>query len=161
MSLLLNTKNRYNEQFLIGLTNPNNRSAATLNISAGEPFDLACTDVEADFEMVCGVIYDDDDKRHVAVAVEGVIAKLSMRMNQAGERSKALVDAYLEKLERLALVTGSNRLLTLSRSPLTPSEEAPDVGSKGRPSFDGSRFWRLKPNGPPAGERDVTLLMNN
>ena len=161
MALITQVTNRYNTQFLIGLTNPNNRSAATLNVSDDEPFHLACVDVEADFEMVCGVIYDDDDKRHVAVGVEGVIAKLSMRMNQAGERSKALVDAYLEKLERLALVTGRNRLLPLSKSPLTPSEEAPDGGTKVRPSFDGSRFWRLKPNGPPAGERDVTLLANN
>ena len=161
MSLLSNTQSRYNTQFLIGLTNPNNRSAATLNTSAGEPFDLACDDVEADFEMVCGVVYADDDKRHVSVAVEGVIAKLSMRMNQAGDRSKALVDSYMEKLERLAMVTGRNRLLPLSKSPLTPSEEAPEGGGKVRPSFDGSRFWRLKPNGPPAGERDVTLLTNN
>ncbi len=160
MTLLSNTKSRYNEQFLIGLTNPNNRAASTLVEDDGKPFKLACDDVEADFEMVCGVIYDDNDKRHVSVGIEGVIAKLSMRMNQAGERSKALVDSYMEKLERLALVTGRNRLLPLSKSPLTPSEEAPDGGTKVRPSFDGSRFWRLKPNGPPAGERDVTLLTN-
>ena len=159
-TLLDEVKDRYNEQFLIGLTNPNNRAASTLDVSDNSPFDLATDDVMADFEMLCGTIYDNDDKRHITVAVEGVIAKLSMRMNQAGERSKALNDAYVEKMERLALVTGRNRLIPKSKSELTPSDEAPDGGTKVRPRFDGSRFWRLKPNGPPAGERAVTLLTN-
>lgn len=150
---------RYNAQFLIGLTNPNNRAAASLDTDSGKPLDLASDDVQADMEMICGVLFDIDDRRHVSVAVEGVIAKLSMRMNQAGERSKALSDAYFEKLERLALVTGRNRLKPTSMSELTPSEEAPG-GTEVRPKFDGSRFWRLKPNPPPAGERDVTLITN-
>ena len=159
-TLLDEVKKRYNEQFLIGLTNPNNRAAATLDTDAGSPFDIAQIDVHADFEITCGVFFNVDDKRHVSVGVEGVIAKLSMRMNQAGDRSKSLVDAYVERLERLALVTGRNRLKPLSKSELQPSDEVPEGYSKVRPTFAGSRFWRLKPNGPPAGERDVSLLTN-
>ena len=160
MALITQVTNRYNTQFLIGLTNPNNRSASTVATGSTSAIALAATDVEADFEMICGIVYDDDDGRHVAVAVEGVIAKLSMRMNQAGDRSKNLVDAYTMRLEQLAMVTGRDRLLPLSKSELTPSDEAPDGGTKVRPKFDGSRFWRLKPNGPPAGERDVSLITN-
>ena len=148
---------RYDAQLLIGLTNPNNRAAASVNATT---LGYAVTDVEADFEIIAGVQYANDDKRHVNVAIEGVIAKLSMRMNQAGERSKNLVDEYLGRLEQLAMVTGRDRLLPLSKSELTPSDEAPDGGTKVRPKFDGSRFWRLKPNGPPAGERDVSLITN-
>ena len=160
MTLLQEVEKRYNTQFLIGLTNPNNRAASSVDDSIGEPFDVATDDVKADFEITCGVVFDIDDKRHVSVGVEGVIAKLSMRMNQAGDRSKSLVDAYVERLERLALVTGRNRLKPLSKSELQPSDEAPEGYSKVRPKFDGARFWRLKPNGPVAGERDVTLLTN-
>lgn len=159
-TLLDEVKKRYNEQFLIGLTNPNNRSATTLVVSEDSPFDLAQLDVHADIEMVCGVIFDVEDKRHVAVGVEGVIAKLSVRMNQAGDRSKALTDSYMEKLERLALVTGRNRLMPLSKSELQPSDEVPEGYNKVRPKFDGARFWRLKPNGPPGGERDQSLITN-
>ena len=152
---------RYNRQFLIGLCNPNDRAASTLDKTSDDaPIVLASTDVEADFEIVAGVIYDNDDKRHVAVGIEGVIAKLSVRMNQAGDRSKALVDGYMEKLERLALVTGRNRLLPLSKSELQPSDEVPEGYNKVRPKFDGARFCRRKPTGPPGAERDHSLITN-
>ena len=157
MALTDEVQGRYDTQLLIGLTNPNNRAAASINATT---LNYACTDVEADFEMVAGIAYANDDKRHVNVAIEGVIAKLSMRMNQAGERSKNLVDEYLGRLEQLAMVTGRNRLMPITKSKLTPSDESPDGGTKIRPKFDGARFWRLKPNGPPAGERDVSLITN-
>ena len=157
MALTDEVQGRYDSQLLIGLTNPNNRAAASINTTT---LDYACTDVEADFEMMAGVVYQNSDKRHVNVGIEGVIAKLSMRMNQAGERSANLVDDYMQRMTQLAMVTGRNRLLPTSKSELTPSEEAAIGGTKIRPKFDGSRFWRLKPNAPPAGERDVTLITN-
>lgn len=142
MALSDEVQSRYPSQILVNLTNPQSTTAATVNTTT---LDLAATDVQADFKIHAGIAYDGTDARHVSVACEGVIAKLLERTGhaKAGERE----ESYFRRLKALANVTGRDRILPTSGSPLTPSTPDPNVTH--RPSFDDDIWGGIIP-GPPA-----------
>lgn len=137
---------RYPEPRLRQLTNGGTESASSINTTT---LGYAATDVQADFKTYCGVAYDNSDARHVAVAVEGVIAKLYQRGEAPGSKANALHDAYIERLTALAKVTGRDRLKPTTKSVLTPTSEQQDSSQTVRPSFDDfGDFDRLIPDPP-------------
>lgn len=80
MSLSSNVQARYPAQRLIEWTNPDNRAAVAIDTAV---LDKAVADVEGDFLARVGVIYDDANKAHVSVAVEGVRLRLIQRLGVA------------------------------------------------------------------------------
>lgn len=130
MPLTTEVQNRYRTQFLIELTNPNDRGATTVNLAALQE---ASDDVEADLEVHAGTAYDNNDARHVSAAVRGVVKRLQVYQGKAPDRD---ITNWQQSLrDGLRLVTGNNRVRPRSSSNLTPAEEAPG-GQIVRPFFD-------------------------
>jgi hypothetical protein len=136
---------RYSSARLVQLTRHNNQAATTIDTDV---LGFAATDVEADFRILAGVIYDGADARHVAVAVSGVVAKLYLRKEGAGDKAQSLHDAYEARMEQLAKVTGRNRIKPRTTSVLEPT--VPDPNVTHRPDTDRPTFDDLVLD-PPAG----------
>lgn len=134
MTLSAKVQARYADAELITLTNHGTAtSASTLNTTR---LTAACDDAEAEFEMATGVEYDDDDAKHVAVAVLAADWKLiGLTRERSAQRDAARVE-FLEAAARLAATVGGRaRILPQTSSTLTPSVETPD-GYEVRPDFD-------------------------
>lgn len=134
MSLVTNVQSRYSVQLLANLTNPQDPSVTVFDATK---LGNASIDVEADFEIYCGVAYDDLDPRHVNVAVEGVITKLRIRTGQYN--AEELQDKWISRLRELARVTGRDRILPLTEGTLVPSREGDGI-TPPQPDFDRARF---------------------
>ena len=66
MSLTTNFESRYSAHIILNISNPQLSGAKTKDTAR---IALAETDVKAVFEDTVGVAYDDDNSKHVAVAV--------------------------------------------------------------------------------------------
>lgn len=154
MALATQVTNRTKTQHLVNLTNPNDRTATTVDTAY---LDYAVTDVQADFEIEAEVEYDDTEPMHVSVGVQGVIAKLLMYAESggAGGTGEDAHTRWISRLRKLRSVTSRARVSPVTRSPLTPSDEQID-DEVVRPAFDRERFKRIAPGtseGPtPFGE---------
>lgn len=112
MALSDEVTSRYPAVRLAQLTNPGDPTG-TGSVDT-TVLGLAATDVEADFEFEGGVNYDNTNARHVAIAVEGVIAKLEIRTENPGSKAVADHDRYIERLRQLRRVLPKTKS-TLSR----------------------------------------------
>ena len=144
--MTLNVQNRYGTQFLLNITNPTDPTATAIDTTR---LSNACTDTEADFKIYSGIIYDDTVDTHVAVAVEGVVAKLAIRTGTGGQFASTSHDAFIARLRDLALVTGRDRISPRTDGILVPSSEQIGVEIV-RPEFDRRRFDDLILD-PPLG----------
>ena len=144
MSLSTEVIARYPTGRLRQLTNQGDQSATTTDTTV---LGLAATDVQADFEIVAGIVYDGTEARHVSVAVEGVIAKLRVRSEAAGGGADTSHDRYIERLQGLAKVTGRDRIIPKTSSILTPTSEQLESETV-RPSFDHPNFDDVIPRPP-------------
>lgn len=143
MSLLTEVQSRYSDTFLISLTNPNHPETITLDTGATGKLNLACLDVQGDFETILGRIFDLTKAQDIAVAVEGVLAKLVVRTGQAAGHD--LHDIYLDRLRSLRPLADPD-----STSQLTPIDERRGL-SVVRPSFDDSHFDQYNPEAVGTG----------
>ena len=148
MSLRSNVEDRYSDQYLINLTNPQNPSATTVNTAL---LILAATDVQGAFETYAQVVYDDTEAQHVEIGVSMVIAKLKMYSGQGGGDALAEHDRSIERLKDLSRVTSRARVTPRSKSELVPTNE--QIGTETvRPLTDGRRFNDIIPSAPPAND---------
>lgn len=131
-------QDRVGTQFLASLTNPGDPTATAVAVTK---LDLASTDVQADFEIVVGVLFDATSSRHISVGVEGVIAKLIQRTGQS-QRGDEVHNRYMERLEMLREIADP-----ASKSELTPVDERRGTDIV-RPQFDDSKFDRYLPESP-------------
>lgn len=131
MALVDEVQSRIVTQKIVELTNVDDLDATTIDTTK---LQKAADDVEADFKVLAGIVYDNTDARHISFAVVGVVRKLQVwklesTADEAHERwQKSLHD-------RLRLVTGNDRIKPKTSSALTPAEEAPG-GEILRPHFD-------------------------
>jgi hypothetical protein len=139
-------QDRYGTEFLVGLTNPADPNATSINTTT---LGKAVLDVGAAFEIHAGLELDDTDSKHVMVAVEGVIAILKIRMGL--EKEKLWTDWIKNALEPLSLVTSRDRVGPLTSSPLTTSSETTGA----RPDFDRERFRDVLPTDPRESTGDI------
>ena len=142
MALADEVEARYPLAVLVQLTNQNDQAASAIDATI---MGLAVTDVLT----YCATTYDNSEAQHVTVAVEGVVAKLRKRSEAAGDVANAKHDAYIERLESLARVTGRDRITPKSTSVLTPSSERV-AGSTDpvRPDTDRPDYEDLIPDEP-------------
>jgi hypothetical protein len=138
MSLLTEVQSRYSNQVLVALTNPNATEIITLDTTATGKLNLACLDVQADFETELGRVFDIGRQQDISVAVEGVIAKLVSRTEQT-VRGEELHEAFISRLRRLSPLADPH-----TTSQLTPIDERRGL-SIVRPGFDDSHFDRYNP----------------
>lgn len=134
MPLATHVQNRIQTQLLVELTNPNDRSATTVNATV---LGYAVDDVSADLQIYAGVAYVDTDARHVAAAVRGVL----LYLRQYAGRATGIydeIDRWHKMLtEDLRAVAGNNRLLPRTTSVLDPTDETVNA----RPAFDPEAAW--------------------
>lgn len=108
----------------------------------------ACDDAQAEFSVLVGLDYDDDDSEHVRVAVLGVIAHLHERVlayDEASIRSRA---RWEKACADLAKARGSLRpVMPQTTSRFDPSQERDGE----RPAFD-----RRRQRGYVIGRRGIT-----
>lgn len=137
-TLETDVQNRYSTQFLANASNPQNTGATTLDSAR---LSNAVTDVQADFQLECGVAYDSTVAIHVAVCVPAVIAKLLVYTGQADQ---TLYDQAVERMRQARLVLGRDRI-----SPSTDSLLSPTADTSGSlPDFDRQVFKNYVPNSP-------------
>ncbi len=131
---------RVSAQRLVELTNVNSIGASTADAAV---LSAAVTDVQADFRIYAGVVYDEDDPRHVSVGIDGVLLKLQFFQNNSREEYQRWIE---ERLTPLRNVTNNDRVTPRTKSTLQP---APEKAGIQRPHFDpNSSFENTTPNRP-------------
>jgi hypothetical protein len=141
MSLDVQVTSRYSDQYLRQLTNVDHPENSAVNSPL---FLLACADVQGDFLRVIGKAYDETLSEHVAVAVEGVIAKLTIWGGAPNQVGYDLEDKFERKLRGLR-----GTILPKSTSAMVPSDET-RLSSTPAPAFDDAAFDPFGP-GPSPG----------
>lgn len=109
MTLAANTEARYPASLLVPLTNPDDRSATTVDAAK---LAAAAADAEARFEVLTGLDYDDDQPSHVAAAVPGVLYFLVRYGGRDDAAAGSLRDQFEAGCRDLALAAGSRKLGT-------------------------------------------------
>ena len=130
MPLANHIQNRLPTQRLVELTQINSRSATTVDAAR---LTTVAGDVEALFEVLAGIVYDDTDARHIIVGVDGLEILLQVWKGDSSSRDRWDRWQTFMRMD-FSKVTGRNRVKPKTSSRLTPSEEAP-VGDV-RPFFD-------------------------
>lgn len=137
MALIDEVRSRYSTEILVSVSNPQSSSATTEDTTRSG---LAVLDVQARFKMQ-GITYDNTIDTHVAVAVQGVIARLMVMTAQPGAQEEW--DEFLESLRTLAETTSRDRIVPSTDSVYEPS--TPPLGSL--PTFDPKKL-----DGYPTGD---------
>jgi len=106
MSFQTEMEARFGSQLLIRYTNPDSKSASTVNTTI-----LAASLVFAQgrFKTYAGVAYDDTDDRMIDTSCDFAIYKLAGRFAERGEYQKQN-DAGIQYLKDFRKVTNANRL---------------------------------------------------
>jgi len=144
MALTDEVTTRLSTERLVALTNPDN---VTSIIAPGARLTAAGADTEAEFRYYTGVIYDNSNALHVALAVDGVVIFLQKFMDN--ENINEAYQDWIRRLERFRISEGGNqRILPDSTSELTPADERPD-SAEVRPHFDvHESFESIRPETP-------------
>lgn len=145
MTLQANTTARISSQRIVNLTNPDLPTATSADTTR---LGLACGDVESDFQTYLGRDYDDDIAADVSIGVDGVVAKLMMRMASGGDMANQAHDSYLERLK-----DHRKRVIPKTSSLLTPTAEDRGTGNTVRPHFDRRKFDDFVPENPQGNNR--------
>lgn len=144
MALADEVTNRYSDQELIELTNPESATATTIDTTY---LGRAVTDVQAAFKVHAQIEYDGTVDTHVLTAVDGVIARLRTWARTGGvgnDANSAWQDWVDNQCKPLKSVTSRARVSPVTTSQLTPSAEVAD-GETRRPVFDEARLRRFTP----------------
>lgn len=122
MALADDVQDRLEDQLLIELTNPDDRTATTINATL---LGIAVTDVEGAFELYAEIEYDGTEKTHVMLGVQAVRAALEA-YNRLGFLGGDAWDAMKEELRELAGIGARARVTPQTDSVLTRSSERVD-----------------------------------
>lgn len=144
-TLIADVQARYPSQMLIELTRRRNTDATTLDTGATGILATACDDVETgDFPVYVQMPYDSTNRKHVTVAVEGVLAKLKVWAREGVDGGQGEWDRWVTRAGALAKNTSRARISPVTTSELTPTPEV-DGGETVRPMFDQGDFDDARP----------------
>ena len=148
MALDDEVKARWSSQILINASNPQASTSTTIDQTR---LTIAENDVQAMFEVLAGVVYNNAVNTHVLYATEGVLVRLLVLTGQAPNDQW---DAWKKSMkEELALVTGRDRIVPYTNSTLSPTAER----ANSRPAADRSVFERQFIPRSPGGGQDRSL----
>lgn len=135
---------RYSLDALLKLSNPDTTATAVNDTTR---IGLAETDAMAEFETMVGVVYDNDNTKHVVAGLQLFILKLMEYGSVPSKVLEAQRDRVEKMLEALGNVTARDRIEPKSSSQRTPSDENPS-DTELRPDFDDQYFTDLIPGAP-------------
>lgn len=135
---------RYSLDALLKLSNPDTTATAVNDTTR---IGLAQEDALAEFEVMVGMIYDNDNAKHIMAGVQLFILKLMEYGAAPGKVLEAQRDRVEKLLENLGNVTARDRVEPKSSSQRTPSDENPS-DTEMRPDFDDQYFADLIPGAP-------------
>lgn len=138
MALLDEVQARYSTQLLVAASNPQNSGATTEDASREAQ---AVSDIQAWFNMR-GMTYDNDNSAHVAVAVQGVYARLLMLTGQPG--AEVEWREFKRNLKLLTEIGPRERIAPFTDSLLTPTKDT----SGDIPLSDRNNFRDYVPESP-------------
>lgn len=139
MSIASRAQERISAQLLLEWTNQGVPSATSINTTF---LGYVADDVEGMFLAETGLAYDDDDKLHVSVAVDGVMSRFQELSGITGRNSDQITERWQKGLIKIAQTRGSERrLLPNSSSVLSPSSETIDA----RPDHDRANWGAFVP----------------
>lgn len=141
MALIDRVVDRIPNSRLVSLTNPDSTTTTTVDLTPAGLLQKAVDDVEADFKIHVGAVYDDTDDRMVAVGVRGVVMKLQIWTGQV-EDVEAIEEKWETRLKALSRVTARDRILP--RAAFNPDED--------RSPFDDREWFNYIPSEPRGGE---------
>lgn len=144
MTLAANVLARYSNQRMVSLTNPDVTQGGTALTVDTDRLDAAVDDVIGDFVTWGGLEYDDDDRQHVAVACQGVIAYLLERGTQGGAKQ---LKQFHDALTKLTETTSNDRVDPSTNGNIVVTPEGTG-GRPARPAFDQKAFGGVLPNQP-------------
>lgn len=138
MALIDEVKLRYSTQKLAEWTNPDDVEAEAID----DPWlQDACDDVETEFAIWAGEVYDNSNRKHVVLATRGVEIRLKRGMPKSGEATDRLWEGWKADLLQYAK--------TAARSKVVPSTDnfqtVTDDRESKRPRFDRSKFRHMRP----------------
>ncbi len=147
MPLITDVTDRISDTRLVQLTNPRGSGkGATTDLAL---LAKAVADVEGQFKVCVGVLYDSADDRHVAPGVIGVM--VALELYKGTSKAQTRWEEWCERLMKfLRMVTANDRIRPKSTSILQPTRlQGPGPH---RPLFDpNSGFLDLIPAGPERG----------
>ncbi|ANS05699.1 hypothetical protein [uncultured Mediterranean phage] len=126
------------------------RNDDTTNSIDTAKLQILCDDAEEEFEVLVGVEYDNDDRRHIVAILDLVKLKAWEYGATADISAEKLQDRVRQKLEDLGRVTARDRVAPKSQSQLEPSEEVTDNRTV-KPHFDSEFFEDIIPDEPTTG----------
>ena len=149
MALVDEVQDRYSEQYIRNITNPDNSSPSTFDAAR---LAAAAADAEAEFGFWTGVPFDLTDQMHINYAVEGVIVILKEKKSARNEDTKKAREEWEKKLKEYAVRAGAESRFNPRTTGIgEPSNE--QVGTEiVRPKFDDRKFEDLNPDDPKAGQ---------
>lgn len=151
MSLSDEVQNRYDSQVLTELTNIRESDAASVDTTV---LGRACDDIElAWFQQYAQQEYDSTDRKHILVAVDGVVALLQRWGGKSSRVARIEWESWIASARDLASVSSRARIVPQSSSELTPSDEV-SSGETVRPWSDPDHFRGLTPRNVPTDSGD-------
>ena len=150
MALIDRAIERYSAQYLRNLSNPDSAAASSNDTTR---LQLAVDDAEDEFEFLGGVVYDETNRDHVRLAVEGVIVVLKERGTTSSEGAAKARETWTAKMTDFRQRVGSeDRILPATTGVGVPSSEQVTTETV-RPKFDDPKFDDLTPGSPRGGQR--------
>lgn len=130
MALIDEVQARYSMERLLELTNPDARTATTVNTTR---LAYAVADAEAEFASTVGTAFDSSDAQHVALGCQGVLVYLMQYQGLVGDEYGKLRTDWKDQLQRLRKTSGANAWAApQTTSNLNPTREDADQ----TPPFD-------------------------
>ncbi len=146
MALADEVQDRYSDEKLTQLTNPDNRGTGATAVAIDTArLDKAVLDAQSRFKTRTQLVYDETDADHIALGVDGVVAFLIMR-GGTGSKADARIGDYHEALDRFAQFGPRKRVTAKTLTPTRPSKAREGT----EPTFDTTRFDGVVLDGGPA-----------
>ena len=106
----------------------------------------AVADATADFATKAGETLDATNAQHLAIAVPGVWAYLTLWKGQEG--AQAQMDRFQKSCEDYRMTRANKRITPITDRGVGPSPDVDGDGQGRRPEFDAPRFSRSQINPP-------------
>lgn len=148
MSIVTQATTRFGNQYLVGISNPQEEGAGTADAAR---MALAELDVKGYFKMWANEDYDETLAHHVAVAVKCFVSILQIYTGQAGDQGDNMYKLMEADLRAVGKVGARDRILATTTSVLEPSSELVNSTQPPRPDSDRSYYLDLVP-GPMSQE---------
>lgn len=129
---------------VVQLTNPKDKNASTKNATQ---LTNAATDAFQLFKVICGVVLDTDDDKHIMAGVRVMHAFLLYYAASTSSEAMRILEDADKICERVAMTEGRDTILATSNSQVNTTRDRDAL-----PYFDPKHFDGLRADNPTGGE---------